>query len=232
VRVFKLTPSDSDIEGESKLKITSISLQVRDKNRVNVSVNGKYRFSLDYTQIADLGVKVGNEYNEEQLTDLENESQFGKLYMRALEYSLMRPHSQYELSQYLYRKTRDTLTKTGSIKKGVSKELTTRVFDRIIEKGYVNDEAFARYWIENRQLRKGISKRKLQAELASKGVNRSIVESLLSETERTDEDEILKIIEKKASRYDDEQKLVAYLARQGFSYEDIKQAIADSKSTD
>ena len=232
MRVFKLTPSDSDIEGESKLKITSISLQVRDKNRVNVSVNGKYRFSLDYTQIADLGVKVGNEYTEEQLTDLENESQFGKLYMRALEYSLMRPHSQYELSQYLYRKTRDTLTKTGSIKKGVSKELTARVFDRIIEKGYVNDEAFARCWIENRQLRKGISKRKLQAELASKGVNRSIVESLLSETERTDEDEILKIIEKKASRYDDEQKLIAYLARQGFSYDDIKQAIDDSKKSD
>jgi len=232
VRVHRFTSSDSDVEGESTLKITSISLQVRDKNRVNVSVNGKYRFSLDYTQIADLGVKVGNEYTEAQLTDLENESQFGKLYMRALEYSLMRPHSQYELTQYLYRKTRDTLTKTGSIKKGVSKELTERVFDRIIEKGYVNDEAFARYWIENRQLRKGISKRKLQAELASKGVNRSIVESLLSETERSDEDEILKIIEKKASRYDDEQKLIAYLARQGFSYDDIKQAIADSKNTD
>lgn len=232
MRVHRFTSSDSDVEGESTLKITSISLQVRDKNRVNVSVNGKYRFSLDYTQIADLGVKVGNEYTEEQLTDLENESQFGKLYMRALEYSLMRPHSQYELTQYLYRKTRDTLTKTGSIKKGVSKELTERVFDRIIEKGYVNDEAFARYWIENRQLRKGISKRKLQAELASKGVNRSIVESLLSETERSDEDEILKIIEKKASRYDDEQKLIAYLARQGFSYDDIKQAIADSKNTD
>ena len=232
MRVHRFTSSDSDVEGESKLKITSISLQVRDKNRVNVSVNGKYRFSLDYTQIADLGVKVGNEYTEAQLTDLENESQFGKLYMRALEYSLMRPHSQYELTQYLYRKTRDTLTKTGSIKKGVSKELTERVFDRIIEKGYVNDEAFARYWIENRQLRKGISKRKLQAELASKGVNRSIVESLLSETERSDEDEILKIIEKKASRYDDEQKLIAYLARQGFSYDDIKQAIADSKNTD
>lgn len=232
MRVYKLTPSDADAEGESKLKITSVSLQVRDKNRVNVSVNGKYRFSLDYTQLADLGVKVGNEYTEAELSDLENESQFGKLYMRALEYSLMRPHSQHELSQYLYRKTRDTLTKTGSIKKGVSKELTVRVFDRIIEKGYVNDEAFARYWIENRQLRKGISKRKLQAELASKGVNRSIVESLLSETDRTDEEEIQKIIEKKASRYDDEQKLMSYLARQGFSYDDIKQAIENSKNTD
>lgn len=232
MRVFRLTPSESDIEGESKLKITSISLQVRDKNRVNVSVNGKYRFSLDYTQLADLGVKVGNEYTEEQLAELENESQFGKLYMRALEYSLMRPHSQYELSQYLYRKTRDTLTKTGSIKKGVSKALTERVYDRIILKGYVNDEAFARYWVENRQLRKGISKRKLQAELAAKGVERSIVESLLSETERSDEEEIQKIIEKKAGRYADEQKLTAYLARQGFGYEDIKQAIENSKKSD
>ena len=214
------------------LKITSISLQVRDKNRVNVSVNGKYRFSLDYTQLADLGVKVGNEYTEAGLSELENESQFGKLYMRALEYSLMRPHSQYELSQYLYRKTRDTITKTGSIRKGVSKELTVRVYDRIIEKGYVNDEAFASYWIENRQLRKGISKRKLQAELAGKGVDKSIVEALLSETERADEDEIKKIIEKKASRYNDEQKLIAYLARQGFSYDDIKQAIQESNETE
>jgi len=154
------------------------------------------------------------------------------LYMRALEYSLMRPHSQYELSQYLYRKTRDTLTKTGSIKKGVSKALTERVYDRIILKGYVNDEAFARYWVENRQLRKGISKRKLQAELAAKGVDRSIVESLLSETERSDEEEIQKIIEKKAGRYADEQKLTAYLARQGFGYEDIKQAIENSKKSD
>jgi len=213
------------------MKITSISVQQRDKNRVNVSVDGKYKFSLDLTQVVELGIKIGNEYTEAELADLENESQFGKLYMRALEYSLMRPHSERELSDYLYRKTRDTRTKTGSIKKGVSKALTERVYARILDKGYVNDEAFARYWVENRQLRKGISKRKLQAELASKGVDRSIVESLLSQTERNDEDELSKIIEKKAGRYNDEQKLVAYLARQGFSYDDIKQAIETTKES-
>jgi regulatory protein len=212
------------------VKITSISIQQRDKNRVNVSVDGKYRFSLDFSQLAELGVRVGNEYTDGQLDELENESQFGKLYMRALEYSLMRPHSQYELSQYLYRKTRDTLTKSGSVKKGVSKALTERVYDRIIERGYVNDTSFAEYWIENRQLRKCISQRKLQAELAAKGVDRSIVERLLNNTERSDEDEIQKILLKKANRYDDELKLIAYLARQGFSYDDIKQAIENSKS--
>ena len=191
-----------------------------------MSVDGKYRFSLDLSQIVELGIKIGNEYTETELANLENESQFGKLYMRALEYSLMRPHSERELSEYLYRKTRDTLTKTGSVKKGVSKELTERVFKRITEKGYVNNLSFAKYWVENRQLRKGISRRKLQAELAGKGINRSIVDTLLSETERSDEDELQKIILKKAGRYDDEQKLIAYLARQGFSYDDIKQALA------
>lgn len=209
------------------MKVTSISVQQRDKNRVNVSIDGTYRFSLDIAQVTELGIKTGNEYTEAELADLENESQFGKLYMRALEYSLMRPHSEKELSDYLYRKTRDTRTKTGAVKKGVSKALTERVYERIIQKGYVNDENFAQYWVENRQLRKGISQRKLQSELAAKGVNRSIIDSLLANSERNDQDEIRKIIDKKSSRYDDEQKLIAYLARQGFSYEDIKNALSD-----
>ncbi len=208
------------------MKITSISVQARDKNRVNVSVDGKYRFSLDITQLVELGVKTGNEYTEEELTQLEEESQFGKLYTRALEYSLMRPRSLHEMGQYLYRKTRDVPTKMGTIRKGASKALTDRVFERLVQKGYVDDEKFTRFWVENRQMRKGISKRKLQAELRAKGVENSIVERFIQESERTDDSEIIKIITKKASRYPDEQKLIAYLARQGFNYDDIKEAIA------
>jgi regulatory protein len=39
--------------------------------------------------------------------------------------------------------------------------------------------------------------------------------------------ELQKIIAKKRSRYDDEQKFMAYLARQGFSYDDIKEALRE-----
>lgn len=49
-------------------------------------------FSLDVFQVADLGIRVGKEYTDSELTALETESQFGKLYARALEYCLMRPH--------------------------------------------------------------------------------------------------------------------------------------------
>lgn len=209
------------------MKITSISVQVRDKDRVNVSVDGKYRFSLDILQVGSLGLKIGNEYTEAEITKLEEESQFGKLYTRALEYALMRPRSLREVTDYLYRKTRDTRTKTGEVRKGVSKALTERVFQRLVEKGYVNDEKFAHFWIENRNLRKGTSRRKLTAELAAKGVERSIVDRLLGESERSDDDEIKKIIAKKRARYPDETKLIAYLARQGFSYDDIKLALED-----
>jgi regulatory protein len=213
------------------MKITAIGIQQKDKNRVNVSVDGKYRFSLDVFQLSHLGIRIGNEYDDAQLRELENESIFGKVYARALEYCLMRPHSAREVRDYLYRKTRPVRTKTGDMKPGVHVDITHRVFDRLLEKSYVDDEKFARYWVDNRSLRKGASMRKLSAELSAKGVDRSIIERLLSESERTDESEIQKIIDKKRNKYPDDQKLMVYLARQGFSYDDIKSALAASDDT-
>lgn len=209
------------------MKITALKIQLRDKDRVNVFVDGKYSFSLDITQVAELGIKTGAEYSAEEMAELENESQFGKLYTRSLEYALTRPRSQREMRDYLYRKTRDTRTKMGTIKKGASPELTERVFGRLDEKGYIDDEKFAQFWVENRNVRKGSSLRKLQSELQAKGVDRSIIERTLEGSERSDENELKKIIAKKASRYDDEQKLLAYLMRQGFRYDDVKEALRE-----
>lgn len=210
--------------------ITAVTAQQKDKNRINVMVDGKYRFSLDIFQYADLGIKVGKDYTEEELIELETESQFGKVYMRALEYCLMRPHSAKEVRDYLYRKTRDTMTKTrtGELRQrpGVPAAITQRVFDRLVEKKYIDDEKFARFWVENRNLRKGSSRRKLQAELGVKGVSSGIIDTVLTESDRRDDDEIMKIIAKKRSRYPDDQKLMQYLARQGFSYDDIKRALS------
>ena len=207
------------------MQITAITAQQKDKNRVNVMVDGKYRFSLDIFQYADLGLKVGQEYSDEELTALEQEGVFGKVYVRALEYCLMRPHSAREVKDYLFKKTRDARTKTGDVKKGISPEVTARVFDRLTEKGYIDDEKFTRYWVENRSLTKGASRRKLQAELRAKGVESMIIERFLSESDRSDDDELQKVIAKKRARYPDRQKLMQYLARQGFSYDDISAAL-------
>lgn len=207
------------------MKVTGLSPQVRDKNRVNVMIDGKYRFSLDVAQVIDLGIKIGKEYSDEELAELESESIFGKLYSRTLEYTLVRPRSEKEVKDYLYRKTLDKRTSTGGVKPGVPVSVTERVFQRLVDRGYVDDLKFAQYWLENRRLKKGASTRLLRSELSSKGVSSSDIERAMESFDRSDQEEILKVIARKKRLYSDEKKLIAYLARQGFSYDDIKNAL-------
>lgn len=196
---------------------------------MNVSIDGKYKFSLDISQVTELGVKVGRKVSEEELLVLEMESLFGKLYSLALNYSFSRPHSVRELRDYLYRKTLTTKfrTRKGEVreKEGYSPALTTRVLEKLQHRGYVDDEKFARWWVENRNQTKGTSLRKLSAELRAKGVNGEIINEVLVSSERNDGNELAKIIAKKRAKYPDEQKLIAYLARQGFRYDDIQAAL-------
>jgi len=214
------------------VKITAISTQAKDQNRVNVSVDGKYRFSLDVFQVGELGLKVGRELSDEELAELEQESQFGKLYARALEYCLVRPRSIREMKDYLWRKTRATKyrsRKTGELKEraGVSQGVADRALERLIEKKYLDDEKFARFWIDNRFQTKGVSLKRLKLELTQKGIDREVIERAISESPRNDEDELQKIIAKKRGRYPDDQKFMQYLAGQGFSYDDIKSVLED-----
>lgn len=211
--------------------VTDLSIQQKNPNRVNVSIDGKFRFSLDITQVTDLGIKRGASFEEAEIIRIEQESLYGKLYMRALEYSLIRPRSEYELKQYLWKKTRETKykeRKTGIVKtrQGVDVSLADRVYDTVISKGYVSDRKFTEWWVENRNLSKGSSMRKIKSELAAKRVSASIIDELMDKTDRSDASELRKIIEKKRNRYPDTQKLMNYLARQGFGYDDIKSALS------
>ena len=229
-KVTKKSFRKEDVFKDGYFTITDIKQAVKDSNRANIFVNGKYRFSLDIFQLTQLNIKIGAKFSKVEIENLEQQSEFGKLYALALNYCLMRPHSEKEIRDYLWKKTLNRKLKnrkTGEFyeKKGVSKLSVDQVLDRLIEKKYINDEKFARFWVENRNQRKGSSIKKLKSELFSKGVSSEIIEQILSESSRNDGEEIQKIIAKKAKKYTDEKKLIAYLARQGFSFDEIKRAI-------
>ena len=99
----------------------------------------------------------------------------------------------------------------------------------IVKKNYLNDYEFARYFLENRNAAKGSSVKKLKLELTKKGIEKTIIDEFLADNIRNDEEEIQKIIAKKRTKYDDE-KLIQYLARQGFSFELAKQAVSETDS--
>lgn len=224
-----------------KQAITDIKEAVRDQDRLNIYIDGKFFCSLALSQVVDLKLKIGRVLTDEELVELKRASEFGKLYQRALEYALLRPHSQKELRDYLKKKTlsrtiRVKNKKTGEyqtkLKEGFDASLVEPVLVRLIERGYVDDERFARLWVENRSVRKGVSQKKLRLELQAKGVAQDIIENCLSEGVRNEQEELAKVIARKAKKYPDEQKLIQYLLRQGFNYSDILDALSAASSSE
>ncbi len=202
-------------EKNTELVITDLKQGVKNPNRVNAFVDGKFSFSLDIAQVVDLGVKVGLALSAEKLAELKSASEFGKLYQRALEWALVRPRSEKEVRDYLYKKV---------FEKKLDKNYIDLIVARLKEKKYLDDLVFAKYYVENRFVKKGISRRRLSLELMKKGVAKEIIAEVLDG--RNDEEEILKMIAKKRARYDDE-KLISYLCRQGFSFELVQNLVRD-----
>ena len=120
------------------------------------------------------------------------------------------------------RKTRINTRVDVNRKKKVKYDVDDLVIERLCEKGYVDNKKFAEYYVQNRFVKKGVSKKRLEIELIKKGIEKGIIEEVLGV--RNDEDEIQKMIAKKRRKYDDE-KLIMYLARQGFSFDDAREAV-------
>lgn len=206
------------------MKITKLSEQVKNPDRINVFIDEKFLFSLDIWQIVDLKIKVGREISQQELKELEEASLFGKLYSRSLNYALARPRSIREMQDYLWRVTNSRISMDGKNQTIYPSFLVKPVLERLIQKNYTNDLVFAKFWITNRNQRKGISERKLAQELIKKGISREIISATLAEGVRDDKSEIQKIIVKKRSKYDD-QGLIKYLLGKGFKYDDVKEAL-------
>jgi regulatory protein len=72
-------------------------------------------------------------------------------------------------------------------RKGVPEDVARRLLDRFEEVGLVDDEAFARAWVQSRQPGKGLARRALAQELRRKGVDDEVARSALDEVDPDDE---------------------------------------------
>lgn len=197
------------------MNITAIKAAVRTKGRCNIFVDGKYSFSLDELQLVGSGIFMGRELTEAELTNLKDESAFGKAYARALEYIMRRPRSVKELREYAWRKQWEP-------------DLAKRVMERLKRKGYLDDAKFAEVWVRHRAMGRPISLRKLRAELMQKGITEGTINQALQGSDFNEQSALINLIAKKRklARFQDDQKLMQYLAGKGFSFDDIRAAMA------
>jgi len=117
-------------------KITSLRLQRHARARVSVSLDGQYAFSVHATLAA--GLHKGQELTDEEIDQLRERDTGERAYERALHYLSFRPRSVWEVRGYLR-------------KRGVASASIDLALGRLRRAGLVDDDRFARFWVENRE---------------------------------------------------------------------------------
>ncbi len=196
------------------MKITAIKQQVKRAGRFSIFVDDKYAFSLSESALLEQQIRIGLEVTADELRGYKDASQFDKAYNLVLAYVARRQRSEWELRDYFRRKE-------------IDEDAAEVILGRLKRFNYVNDLAFATSWVENRRLLKPVSRRRLKLELKQKHVSDSIIAQVLEDDTTTDRDTLRQLVDRKRrqSRYQDDTKLMQYLVRQGYNYDDVKSVL-------
>jgi regulatory protein len=197
--------------------ITAIEPQQKNPQRLNIYLDGEFAFGL--AAIVAAWLKVGQDLDEEKIANLKAADEREVTYQKALHFLSYRPRSSAEVRQNL-------------VKRGISGSLIDEIVNRLQAAGLVNDEAFARAWVENRNSFRPRGKSALRLELRRKGLSDEIVQSVL-DTQVNEETLAFDAARKYARRLaglewqEFRQKLGGFLARRGFSYTTLAPVVSE-----
>ena len=194
-------------------QITAIEPQARHANRFNLYIDN--RFAMGLSAIIAAKLHVGQTLSDAELAELEQSKELDDAYEKALRFLETRPRSTTEVKHQLQ-------------KKKVAPDLIERVIARLTDAGLLDDAAFAKYWVENREEFRPRAGRALRFELKRKGLNDTDIGEAL---ESVDESEsAYRAGLARANRWSTlehrefRDKIGAFLVRRGFSYAIAKQA--------
>ena len=197
--------------------ITALVVQKKNKDRVNVFLDGTFAFGL--AAIEAIRLKRGQVLSDADIERLRGADEVEKAHQRALNFLAIRPRSVSEVRQNLK-------------KAEVSPDVIDQVIERLQHADLLNDVEFIKYWLENRSAFSPRSSRALKQELMRKGVDRAAIDQVLGEVKHDEEGAATRSALAKANRFrqlpqkEFVLKLSAYLARRGFDYQTIKEAVS------
>ena len=203
------------------MKITAIKTQVKRAGRYSIFVDDKFCFGLSSDALIDSKLLVGLEINSQQVIEYKQLSDDDKIYSQVLNYLAIRPRSEWEIRTYLTRKS-------------ASPTLSESILSKLSNFDLINDDKFAEAFVKDRRLFRSSSRRKLILELRKKRVPDSAIQAAVGNEPEVEVSALRGLIQKKRkqSRYQDDLKLMQYLARQGFGYGDIKDALKSNLNTE
>ena len=199
--------------------------------KIHLSLDGEYIATVNADYWFTCGIKSGSEVTPEQLEELLTESARRKMMNKALDLLSLRDYSRRELSDKLVTKAWEK-KEQKDMDLGSLKQQASDICDRLEELGLLNEERFARSYVDELIRRKHLSKSGLKTALIQKGVQRDIIETVLEEV---DVDPVEQIRELLATKFknrdlsDEKQKTrtVNALLRLGYRYNEIHAAMGE-----
>lgn len=201
--------------GLMERKVTALKAQKRDRSRVSVYLDGEYAFGLP--RIVAAWLQVGQVLNDEKIAELKAQDARETAYQRALRLLNYRDRSEAEIIQSLKQKQ-------------VPEEIIADVMERLHHSQLVDDQRFAKTWVDNRNEFRPRSRRALAYELREKGIDEQAIQQTLDDFDElgaayqaaTKYAQKIKQLEWPEFR----QKLYAFLTRRGFNYDTVKTTVA------
>jgi regulatory protein len=197
-------------------KISGLKAGKSREKRVNVFLDGKFALGMLAEVALKEKLKVGQELSESRLESLAVLDRYQRCLNAAIRYLGYRPRSEAEIRQHLHRH-------------GFDSDGTEKALTRLKEQGLVDDTAFARFWIDNREAFSPRSRRLTKLELKRKGLDSDIIEQVVGEVDDSDSAyrAALSRVRRlpKADYQDFRRRLGQYLGRRGFSYDVINSTI-------
>lgn len=211
------------------MKITKLSAQERNSERVNLYLDEKFAVGLSINTVAKYNLFIGKEINESEYLAILHDDLGERFFNRAVDYLGSSIKTEMQIRKYL----RNLLfRKKGlwykDLDKDNSEKLLAGTMEKLAKYSYLNDEEFAEMFIESRIKNKPRGKNVLFSELLSKGVPKEIAEKKVNELVVDEYDMLKRVYEKKykgekITKLD--RKKIDFLLRKGFSWDLIERYI-------
>jgi regulatory protein len=199
-------------------RITKIEDQVRDPERVSIFVNDRFAFGLSRRVLGQQPLEIGQYLSPVEIQRLLVADETERAWTAAVRLLSHRPRSRHEIETRLRRRQ-------------YSDDAIDGACALLGEQGYLDDQDFARFWVENRTEHRPRGRRLLKAELRAKGIDDSIADQVIEESD-LDETEAARAQARhrwgQLSGLDPfvrKRRLIAYLQRRGYDWDVVRTVV-------
>ena len=203
-------------------RITALTEHPRRRGRYRLELDGESKTVVDAELVLELRLKIGLEVDAVLAAQIDHGAARLAAFDKGMAALAIRARSERELARWLAQK-------------GHAVEHVTPAIERLSALGFLNDAEFARSFARSRAVGRGMPGRRIQAELARRGVSPALAVAAIAdvmEDEGVDESALVEAAAVKKLRslaqFEPEvrrRRLYGFLARKGFAADRIHEIL-------